>query len=421
MKETASSLVQRVEDHRNTLDRYWSFADEDTLQQISRRGERLRGVKVAHVNATSMGGGVAEMLRSLVPLMNDIGIETQWYAIRAGREFFEVTKNIHNSLQGGSWQFDGRAHDVFLRKNREIAEELNELDVDLWVVHDPQPCPVRTGIRPFRQAIWHCHLDSSTPNGSVWNYVLRHLSGYDRLVFSLPDYANGSVPPERARCIRPAIDPLSLKNQKLPLQEARQILANLGIDPTRPLVTQVSRFDPWKDPCGVIEAYRLAKQEVPNLQLALVGVMEAQDDPEAERIFEQVLREKGEDPDIHLYTDPNLVKAREVNAFQTASTIIVQKSLREGFGLTVTEAMWKAAAVIGGKCGGIRVQIQDGHNGILVESPEECARKIVQLLRNPKQRTELGEKAKESVRKEFLMPRLMHDYVRLIEEVILGG
>ena len=414
-------MVHHVTTSPINLDAYSGLLDEDTAADLERLSTRLRGLKVAHLNATSMGGGVAEILRSLVPLMNGVGMQTHWYSLSADPEFFQVTKNIHNSLQGGGWQFDGHAHDVFVGSNRRIAQELEGLDVDLWVVHDPQPCLARTGIHPFRQAIWHCHIDSSTPNRAVWNYFRRYLTGYDRLVFCLPEYVNGSVPPEQVRFIRPAIDPLTPKNQPLPVGEAKQVLAGLGIDPSRPLVTQVARFDPWKDPLGVIDAYRLAKQAVPALQLALVGVMEAQDDPEAAVVFEHVRRHAGADPDIHLFSDPKQVQQREVNAFQTASTVVLQKSLREGFGLTVAEAMWKGTPVIGGDCGGIRVQIEDGHNGFLVEKPEECARRIVQLIRDTEVRARIGATGKETVRKRYLIPRLLKDYPQLIEEVVLGG
>ena len=414
-------MLQEVTTSQVHLEDYYRLVDEESLMELERLSTRLSGLKVAHLNTTSMGGGVAEILRSLVPLMNGLGVQTGWYCINADQDFFQVTKNIHNSLQGSTWQFDGHAHDVFLGRNRRIAQEAEALDVDLWVVHDPQPCPVSAGLQSFRQAIWHCHLDSSTPNRAVWNYFQRYLVGYDRLVFCLPEYVNGSVPQERVRFIRPAIDPLTPKNQPLPVSEARQILAGLGLDPSRPLITQVARFDPWKDPLGVIDAYRLAKREVPTLQLALVGVMEAQDDPEAHVVLEQVERHTGADPDIYLFSDPRHVQQREVNAFQTASTVVLQKSLREGFGLTVAEAMWKGSPVIGGNCGGIRVQIEDGHNGFLVATPEECARRIVQLIQDGEVRERIRANAKESVRKRYLMPRLLKDYLQLIEEVVLGG
>ena len=352
--------------------------------------------------------------------MNGLGVKTDWYCIAPNGDFFQVTKNIHNSLQGGSWQFDSSTHETFLKQNRRMATEIQQLDVDLWVVHDPQPCPIRVGVHPFRQSIWHCHIDTSTPNRAVWNYLYRYLQGYDRLVFCLPAYVNGSAPPEKVRFLRPAIDPLTIKNQDLPISRAKEILAGLGIDPERSLISQVARFDPWKDPLGVIDAYRMAKREIPDLQLALVGVIEAQDDPEAEAILERVKRHREGDPDVHLFSDPEQVGHLEVNAFQTASDVVLQKSLREGFGLTVAEAMWKETPVIGGNCGGIRVQIDDGKNGYLVNSPGECARRIVELIENQDLRERIGTAGKETVRQNYLIPRLLRDYLALIEEVVLG-
>ena len=220
--------------------------------------------------------------------------------------------------------------------------------------------------------------------------------------------------------MRPAIDPLTVKNQPLPKSEANEILTGLSIDPERPLISQVARFDPWKDPLGVIDAYRMAKQEIPDLQLALVGVIEAQDDPEAEVVLEQVRKYREGDPDIHLFSDPQQVGHQEVNAFQTASDVVLQKSLREGFGLTVAEAMWKGTPVIGGNCGGIRVQIEDGKNGYLVNSPEECAGRIVEFIKDERLRQQIGAAGQETVRQNYLIPRLLRDYLALIEEVVLG-
>ncbi len=414
------AVLQRVETETRGLEPYREWMDGESYVDLQRVIARLEGLKVGHINATARGGGVAEILTSLVPLMNGVGVKTEWYSINADREFFQVNKNIHNSLQGGSWQFDSRSHETFLLQNRRIADQIQGLDVDLWVVHDSQPCPISAGILPFRQAIWHCHIDTSTPNRAVWNYLYRYLQGYDRLVFCLPAYVNGSAPPEKVRFLRPAIDPLTIKNQRLPTAKAKDVLTGLSIDPERPLVSQVARFDPWKDPLGVIDAYRLAKREIPDLQLALVGVIEAQDDPEAEAVLEQLERSQGGDPDIHLFSDPEQVGHLEVNAFQTASDVVLQKSVREGFGLTVAEAMWKETPVVGGNCGGIRVQIEDGKNGFLVNTPEECARRVVELIRDEPLRKRMGAEGRETVRQRYLIPRLLREYLSLIEEVVLG-
>lgn len=413
-------MLQKVETHPRTLDPYRKWVDEETFCDLERVASRLRGLKVGHVNATARGGGVAEILRSLVPLMNGLRVTTDWYCVAPNRDFFQVTKHIHNSLQGGSWKFDSRTRKTFLQQNRQMATQIDGLDVDVWVVHDPQPCLIRAGMNPSRQAIWHCHIDTSTPNPAVWKYLHRYLQGYDRLAFCLPQYVNGSAPAEKVRFLRPAIDPLTSKNQELPTPKAKEILAGLSIDPARPLITQVARFDPWKDPLGVIDAYRLAKREVPALQLALVGVIEAQDDPEAETVLAQAKQYQGGDPDIHLFSDPEQVGHLEVNAFQSASDVVVQKSLREGFGLTVAEAMWKGTAVIGGNCGGIRVQVEDGKNGYLVNTPEECAQRVVELITDEVLRRTLEAEGRETVRRDYLIPRLLREYLSLIEEVVPG-
>ena len=413
-------MLQKVETHTVDIEQYHYFMGEKNLKELDRLSSRLSGLKVGHLNSTADGGGVAEILKSLVPMMNGVGIKAQWYTMDAGEDFFPVTKNIHNSLQGGNWQFDSRAHEIYLCQNRRIAEEMRDLDVDVWIVHDPQPCPISKRLRGFHQMIWHCHIDTSTPNKAVWNYLYRYLIEYDRLVFCLPEYINGNVPKEKLRFLRPAIDPLTTKNQFLPKPKAKDVLAQLAIDPERPLISQLARFDPWKDPLGVIDAYRLAKQEVPGLQLALVGVMAAQDDPEAAVILEQVKQYQNGDADIHIYSDPKQVGDVEVNAFQTASDIVLQKSLREGFGLSIAEALWKECPVIGGDCGGLRIQIQQGRNGYLVNSPEECAQRVIELIKDEPLRKSMGTNGRESVRKDFLMPRLLREYLELIEEVVLG-
>ncbi len=413
-------MLQKVDTRPLTLQPYHAWMDEEMVKELERLATSLQGLRVAHLNATSVGGGVAEILQSLVPMMNCVGVKTDWYCLSPDDAFFQVTKNIHNSLQGGEWQFDASSREIFLRHNQRIAAEVGKLDVDLWVVHDPQPCAMHIEHLDTHQAIWHCHIDTSTPNRAVWDFLSGYVRKYDHLVFCMPEYVNGSISSDRVRFLRPAIDPLVAKNRPLPKSKARAILAGLCIDPQRPLISQVARFDPWKDPLGVIDAYRLVKQDIPELQLALVGVMEAQDDPEAVVVLEQVQQTRAGDPDIHLFADPVQVGALEVNAFQTASEVVLQKSLREGFGLTVAEAMWKGSAVIGGNCGGIREQIQDGENGYLVDTPEACAGRIIELLRNKPLRQRLGANGRESVRRRYLMPRLLHEYLALMETVVLG-
>jgi trehalose synthase len=295
------------------------------------------------------------------------------------------------------------------------------VDADVWVVHDPQPLPLRSLVPLAGPALWRCHIDSSSPNGGVSDYLLPWVQGYERSVFSLPDYVLPGLPTARTSIAYPAIDPLTEKNRPLPLAEARGVLARLGLDPGRPLVTQVSRFDPWKNPWEVIDAYRIAKRELPDLQAALVGVFSAKDDPEGPKVHRAILRYAGRDPDIHLFTDPIQVAEREVNAFQTASTVILQRSTREGFGLTVTEAMWKGTPVIGTPVGGITVQITDGRNGFLTNTAEATAERIIRLVREPELAREIGLAARASVRADFLLPRLLRDDLALYAELTQAG
>jgi trehalose synthase len=266
-------------------------------------------------------------------------------------------------------------------------------------------------------AIWRCHIDSSTPNGGVCRFLLPWVREYDRAVFTMPSFCMEGLSPEQVVQEYPAIDPFMPKNQSLPRGAAAVILEGLGVDPHRPLVTQVSRFDSWKNPWEAVDSYRIAKRTIPELQLALVGVFAASDDPEAPRVYRSVRRYVGGDPDVHLFSDPWQVGAREINAFQSGSAAILQRSTREGFALTITEAMWKGTPVIGTPVGGIVMQIQDGENGFLAETAEECAERIVELVRDPSWAHAIGQAAHESVRQRFLMPRLLADELQLYGEV----
>jgi trehalose synthase len=318
--------------------------------------------------------------------------------------------------------------EIYFQNIRDVAEEIsqNQIAADVWFLHDPQLLPLaRLLPKPADQTwLWVCHIDLTVPNGSVLDTLLPLARDYDQVIVSLPEYApkglNGTPP---VRIVPPAIDPLTTKNDPVGESEALSLVAATGIDPARPLITQVSRFDPWKDPQGVIDAYRLARRDIPGLQLALLGLSQANDDPEALEMLAKVTEHADGDPDIHLYFDPNGLPCTVdciVNAFQVASAVIIQKSTREGFGLTVTEAMWKGAAVIGGNVGGIRVQIEDGVTGYLVNSPEECAQRVVQLFQDPGLRTRMGEAAQGRVRERFLLPRLALDYLKVVKSHIEG-
>jgi trehalose synthase len=349
----------------------------------------------------------------MVPLARAVGVDASWYALPPDDRFFEVTKRLHNWLQGRSGHLSRHDRQVYHAYSARVAAQFREMQADIWVVHDPQPLALRALVPLEGPAIWRCHIDSSAPNGGVCRFLLPWIRGYDHALFTMPNFCLTGLRPERIALEYPAIDPFAPKNRRLARTEACAILAGLGIDPARPLVTQVSRFDPWKNPWQAIDAYRLAKQELPGLQLALVGVFSASDDPEAPVVYRSVRRYARRDPDIHLFADPARVGAREINALQSASAAILQRSSREGFGLTVTEAMWKGTPVIGTPVGGIVVQIQDGQNGFLAETVEECASCIVEVVGQPRVARVIGRAARESVRQRFLMPRLLADELDL--------
>ena len=406
-------MLLRVRTAPLALSAYDGLVERAQLQQIERLAAPLRGRRVVHVNATPDGGGVAEILRSLVPLLQSLGLDARWYVLPPDDGFFDVTKRMHNWLQGADGRLQAGHKRTYLEHLRRIAEQTNKVKADVWVIHDPQPLPLRSLVPIEGPDIWRCHIDCSTPNGSVAPYLRPWIRSYDLVVYSMPAYVLPGSLPGQARVVHPAIDPLSAKNRPLAPGEAQAILARLDLDPCRPLATQVSRFDPWKDPWQAIDAYRLAKRELPELQLALVGVFSADDDPEAPQVYRSVRRYAAGDPDIHLFVDPLRVGQREVNAFQSGSTVVLQRSLREGFGLTVTEAMWKGRPVIGRAVGGITVQIRDGKDGFLAETAEECAARIVQLVTNPQLAQSIGKQARRTVRSRFLLPRLLLDDLRL--------
>jgi trehalose synthase len=413
-------MLRRVRTATLPLSAFREHAEPAQLRRIETLARSLRGLRVIHVNATPDGGGVAEILRSLVPLSRSLGLDARWYVLPPDDAFFDVTKRMHNWLQGAPGRLLSRDKRTYLAHLLRVAEQTDTLRADVWVIHDPQPLPLRALVPLEGPAIWRCHIDCSTPNGSVAPYLQPWIRSYDLTLYSMPQYALPGLLPGQMRVIQPAIDPLSAKNRPLAADAARAILDRLGIDPRRPLVTQVSRFDPWKDPWQVIDAYRLARRELPGLQLALVGVFSAKDDPEAPRVYRSVRRYAAGDPDIHLFTDAVRVGQQEVNAFQSGSTVILQRSLREGFGLTVTEAMWKGRPVIGRPVGGVTTQIRDGKDGFLAETAGECAARIVQLVADPRLARAIGEQARRSVRRRFLLPRLLLDELQLYAALSAG-
>ena len=412
-------MLQTVDVGQRSLRSYEGVAPAHTLEELRAVARGLRGVRVAHINATPYGGGVSELLRSSVPLFNSLGLITDWKIISGDNPFFEVTKKIHNGLQGAETELTPEDRKLYEATAKANAAALTE-EYDVVFIHDPQPA----ALLPFRgnghsQWVWRCHIDTGQPNPGIWSYCRQFLTDYDAAIFTMDEFVPPDFPLDRVEIIPPAIDPLSPKNMPLTDSTTRQVLDWIGISLSRPLITQVSRFDPWKDPLGVIEAYELVKKEVPNLQLALVGSM-ALDDPEGWDIYHKVKEASDLDPMIHVFTNLTGVGNVEVNAFQRLSDVIVQKSIREGFGLVVSESLWKGTPVVAGRAGGIPLQMSDGVGGLLVDGVEECAEAILTLLRDDHLADELGERGKLRVRDHFLLPRLLLNELTLVRDLMDG-
>jgi trehalose synthase len=383
---------------------------------LRRMAAQLRGVEVVHLNSTGFGGGVAEILTSMIPLSRWYGLETRWLVIPPDDAYFGVTRKVHDLLQGEEGDLTEAEWQTYLAHVRGAGAPLaGDPRPRVWFVHDHQMLPMIELLPPDDVKIWISHVDTSHPNPAMFRRLMPFMQQYDQISFSLPQYVPDSFDRERTpvSICPPAIDPLRHKNQPMPEDEALAYTARFGIDPGRPFIAQISRFDPWKDPIGVIDAYRLVKEMLPGLQLALVGALAAADDAKAVETLEVVRDHSHDDPDIHLYWDPLEIDEPFVRAFQAAPQVILQKSTREGFGLTVTEAMWKGKAVIGGNVGGIAVQIRDGVSGFLVDDVEQCARRTLELLSDPELRKTLGSAAQASVEEHGLLPRLLRDYLTL--------
>ena len=413
-------MLPKVKTPIQKLDKYRSFIPKKQFEEIENLSKDLKGLKVNLVNSTPRGGGVAEILKSLVPLMKGVGLKAEWYTIPGREDFFKITKEMHNALQGKHYDFPFSHRKRYLYHMVKSATLMQDMKADIWVIHDPQPAGVIQFLPNFHPSVCRLHIDLSAPNREVWDFVAGFLEMYDKVIVSSEDFVRPDIK-EEAIIFPPAIDPLKPKNQPLKLETARHILNSFGINIKKPLITQVSRFDPWKDPLGVIKAYQATKKEIPDLQLAMVGFFLAQDDPEGIKVFNRVKKESAKDPDIFLFSDPNILGSFKVdefvNAIQVASDIILQKSIREGFGLTVSEAMWKGKAVIGGNAGGIKSQIKNGENGFIVDSIQETTEQIVKLIKNPKLREKIGKQAHLTVKNNFLMPRLLRDYLKLFKEL----
>ena len=400
-----------------SLGDYASIVSRGLMDEIRRLAQPLEGKRVVHLSATAFGGGVAEINYTLVPLMADAGLDVEWRVIRGADEFFNVTKAIHNGLQGDPRSLTEGEKATFARYNAENAAQLDADAYDYVVVHDPQPVAMIDSFAT-RSAkwIWRGHIDFSAPNPDVFAVLLPSIREYDASIFHMRAYAPRAEGLKQVVIWPPAIDPLMPKNMALSPEDAAYIVDQFGIDVERPLLTQVSRFDPWKDPLGVIDAYREVKARYPDVQLALVGSM-AHDDPEGWDYYQRTVDHADGDPDIYILSNMNNVGAVEVNAFQVHSKALIQKSTREGFGLTVTEALWKARPMVAGRVGGIVAQIDDGRTGWLVGSPHECARACIEVLRDPTEARERALRGKEHVRRNFLTPRLLRDWLVLFNRL----
>ncbi len=393
------------------LSAYEGIVGSSRITQLRRIGKKLGGIRVVHVNSTRQGGGVAEILDWMVPLMREAGLDASWEVIQGTDDFFEVTKNIHNGLQGRPVDLSHRGWKIFQEVNEMNMERLRPTltDADIVVVHDPQPAfllPLCNGRKG--KWVWRGHIDISRPFRPVWKVLRTMLEKYDASIFSMCEFAQAL--PHIQFIVPPSIDPLSPKNRDLEMSELENVRARFGLDPERPLLVQISRFDRFKDPVGVIQAYRMVRKVVP-VQLVLAGGSAA-DDPEGKAVLEDVMEVANEDPDIHVLSLPPNAHPT-INALQRLADIILQKSTREGFGLTVTEGMWKGKPVIGGDTGGIRLQVVNHHTGFLVNTPEGAAHRIRYLLHHQNRISEIGADAREFVRENFLLTRHLREYLTL--------
>jgi trehalose synthase len=414
-------VQQRVNPGNKSLADYRSIVHRELYDEVVTLGERLRGKRVLHVSATSFGGGVAEILYTLVPLMRDVGLEAEWDIMFGSEPFFNVTKSFHNALQGADYELTVEDRAIYEEYNRMSAEALQKAgeEWDIVLVHDPQPALLKYysgGLSPETRWIWRCHPDLSTPNRKVLDYLVPHIANYDAQIYTMQDYTPPDVHLPGLTLIPPAIDPLSPKNMALSTDDSRYIVNQFGVDVDRPFMVQVSRFDPWKDPLGVIDAYRMAKEQIPEVQLVLIGSM-AHDDPEGWDYWYKTVNYADGDRDIFLFSNLTNVGAIEVNAFQSIADVVIQKSIREGFGLVVSEALWKARPLVAARVGGIPMQV-DGGGGILIDTIPEAADACVKILQDPDFARQIGRLGKEHVRENYLSPRQLRDNLLLFAKLL---
>jgi len=403
------------------LEDYRGIVDDSVLTEIYKKARKFYGKKAIHINSTYYGGGVAEMLNSLIPLMNDVGIQADWRILRGTNDFFEVTKKFHNALQGGSIRLTEIKKRLYIQANEDFSSYCH-IDADFVMIHDPQPLPLIRFYKKRQPWVWRCHVDLSEPNQRLWNFLKGFILRYDEVIISNEKYRKKHLPVTQ-KIVYPAIDPLSPKNVPLDGRTIKRYLEKFDIPMDKPLITQISRFDKWKDPEGVIEVFKRVKEKI-DARLVLCGSM-ATDDPEGWVIYQRVKRKAGKmvgSGDIILINSENNIL---VNVLQHISDVIIQKSLREGFGLTVTEGMWKQRPVIASNVGGIPIQIEDGVSGFLCEPTDiDCfVDRIITVLKDKKLAEELGKNARERVRQKFLITRLLSDHLSIMSDVceMYGG
>ena len=413
-------MLRFVDTATQSLDPYEEYAPVAQLEHVRTLARDLRGARIFQLNATSYGGGVAELLNSLVPLEKGLGLDVKWGVLVAEPAFFALTKRLHNGLQGAPWA-DVPPDELaaYLSHNEHVAEEIRG-KFDVVIVHDPQPAPVQQFAKDTAARwIWRVHIDLSAYNREAWGFLDEYVHEYDAFVFTMPEFVPEQFDHSRVHCFAPAIDPLSPKNLELPSELRDRIVRWTGVQLDRPLLTQVSRFDPWKDPLGVIRVYRELRKKHAGLQLALLGSM-ALDDPEGWSIFDKITKDVEGDPDIHVASNFTGIGNLEVNSFQSASDVVIQKSIREGFGLIVSETLWKGTPIVAGRTGGIPMQMADGDGGFLVSREEDWVPRIDALLSDRAEARRIGGLGRERVRKQFLITRLLEDELGLMASVRSG-
>jgi trehalose synthase len=415
-------MLERVPLLEKDLAQYADIVGDEAVAQIREAAAPLEGARVLHLSATAYGGGVAELLATHVPLLRSVGIDAEWQVLHGSDEFFAVTKQVHNALQGADIEWTPYMQRTYLERILDNSLLMDD-GYDVVVVHDPQPVALLHFLRDHPSLangrtrwIWRCHIDLTVADPTVWEFFRPFVELHDASVWTLAEFVPASLKMDHVVEMHPCIDPLSVKNLDLARPFCEELTRQYGIDTKRPIVCQISRFDPWKDPIGVVDAFRMVREQVPDAQLLLAGSM-ATDDPEGFRVWEETERARDGDRDIHLLSNLHQVGSVQINAFQRIAAVMVQKSLREGFGLTVSEALWKGRPVVGGRAGGIKLQVIDDFSGYLVDSIEGCAQRIIDLLADPVGADAMGSQGREHVRANFLATKELHDWLLLLSEL----